>query len=61
MRYLCVKTCYFDNRLYEKGVSADFPVGTKVPEHFICIEPEQVEEKSVKTEDKKIKKVKAAG
>ena len=42
MKYICVTKCYFHGKLYEKGDSAAFAKGVKVPEHFKATEKEEV-------------------
>ena len=34
MKYLCVKKCFWNNTLYEKGDTVDLNEKVKVPEHF---------------------------
>ena len=47
MKYLCVKKCFWNNTLYEKGDTVDLNEKVKVPEHFKPLG--RAEEKNGKT------------
>jgi hypothetical protein len=51
MKYVCIKQCYWEERIWDLGTVVERPNDVKVPEHFRPVTPEVV--KSVKDETTK--------
>jgi hypothetical protein len=51
MKYICIKQCYWEERIWDLGTVVERPNDVKVPEHFRPVTPGVV--KSVKAETAK--------
>lgn len=59
MKFLCVKKCFWNNTLYEKGDTVDLDGKVKVPEHFKpCGTPQHEEQGRSGKEQGTVKKAK---